>query len=163
MLITAVAFTGTARMWTIGLYARSTSSDHWLSCPFEDSWYVRNVTSSDGNSSDEVFFCFYNGFIHQVTWPHVSGFLPLGAPWSSWCVKPLWKQKKTSLLELPSLLITSQTCQESSNEHDNQWSDDVLHACMQWRIRAVPVNVTAVISMLIVPSIRNCHQGPYVP
>ena len=67
---------------TIDLYARSTSSDHWLSCPFEDSWYVRNGTSSDGNSSDEVF-CFHNGFIHRVTWPHVSGFLPLG------CMKQL--------------------------------------------------------------------------
>ena len=25
------------------------------------------------------YFCFHNGFIHQVTCPHVSGFLPLGA------------------------------------------------------------------------------------
>ena len=48
----------------------------------------------------------------QVTWPHVSGFLPLGH--SSWCMKPLWKQKKTSSLELPSLLVPLPTCQEDT-------------------------------------------------
>ena len=66
MLITAVAFTGTARM-----------CDDWPACTqyfvgplivvsFEDSWHVRNGTSSDGNSSDEVFFWFHNSFIHQL-------------------------------------------------------------------------------------------------
>ena len=78
MLITAVEFTELLECANIGLYARSTSSDHWFSCPFEDSRHVRNGTSSDGNSSDEIFVCFHNGVIHQVTWPHVSGFLPLG-------------------------------------------------------------------------------------
>ena len=39
--------------------------------------------------------------------------------------------------------------QESSNGHDNQWFDDLLVHTGQWsRIRAVPVNATAVISML---------------
>ena len=85
--------------------------DHWPVCtqymvvplivyPFEDSWHVRNGTSSNGNSRDEVFFYFHNGFIHQVTWLHMSVFLPLGAQWGSWCMKPLGKQKKTSSLEL---------------------------------------------------------------
>ena len=56
MLIAAVAFTVAARML-----------DHWpvctqyivgplIVCPFEDSWHVRNGTSSDGNSNDEVVF-----------------------------------------------------------------------------------------------------------
>ena len=40
--------------------------------PFEDSWHVRIGTSSDSNSSDEVFFCFHNVFIHQLL--HVSFF-----------------------------------------------------------------------------------------
>ena len=66
MLITAVDSQELLKCATIGLCARSTSSDHWLSYPFEDSWHVRNGTSSDGNSSDEVFFCFHNGFIHQL-------------------------------------------------------------------------------------------------
>ena len=66
MLITAVAFTGTARM-----------RDHWPVCTqyivgplivslFEDSWHVHNDTSSDSNSSYEVSFCFHKGFIHQL-------------------------------------------------------------------------------------------------
>ena len=45
----------------------------------------------------------------------------------TWYTKPLWKQK-TLLLELPSLLLPLWTCLESSKGHDNQWSDDVVHA-----------------------------------
>ena len=64
-------------------------------------------------------------------------------------MKQLWKQKKTSSLELPSLLEPLRTYHESSNGHDNQWFDDLLVHTGQWsRIRAVPVNATAVISML---------------
>ena len=37
-----------------------------MSCPFEESWHVHNVTSSDGNSSDEAFFYFHKGFINQL-------------------------------------------------------------------------------------------------
>ena len=51
---------------TIALYACSTSSDHWLSCPFDYSWHIHNGTSSDSNSSDEVLICFLNGFIYQL-------------------------------------------------------------------------------------------------
>ena len=64
MLITAVAFTGTARM-----------RDHWSVHRRTVDRCVRSKipgmsamvgTSSDGNSSDEVFFCFHNGFIHLM-------------------------------------------------------------------------------------------------
>ena len=65
--------------------------------------------------------------VTQVTWPHVSGFLLLGHM-KHCCMKPLWKQKKTSSLELPSLLVPLRTCQESSNGHNNQCSDNVLRA-----------------------------------
>ena len=66
-----------------------------------------------------------------VAWPSRSPVLMcldffIWGTWSTWCMKPLWKQKKTSSLELPSLLVTLRTCLESSNGHDNQWFDDVL-------------------------------------
>ncbi|KAJ4428074.1 hypothetical protein ANN_24088 [Periplaneta americana] len=31
-----------------------------------NTWHDRNGISSDSNSSDEVFLCFHNGFIHQL-------------------------------------------------------------------------------------------------
>ena len=62
MQITAVDSQELLECATIGLFAHSTPSDHWLSCPFEDSWHI----SSDGNSSGDAFFCFHNGFIHQL-------------------------------------------------------------------------------------------------
>ena len=75
--------------------------------------------------------------------------------WSCWCTKPLWTQKKNSTLELPSLLVPLRTCQESSNGHDNQWSDDVLRATGQWsRIGAVPVNVIA-LSLALKIAVRD--------
>ena len=49
----------------------------------------------------------------------------LWGSWSSLCMKPLWKQKKTSSLELPSMLVPLWTCQKSSNGHNDQMSDDV--------------------------------------
>ena len=52
MLIAAEAFTGSARMRDHWSVCTQYMSDHSLSCPFEDSWHVRSVTSSDGNSSD---------------------------------------------------------------------------------------------------------------
>ena len=66
MLITAVAFTGTARV-----------RDHWSVCTLyivgplilQPVWRFRDVCNcirSDGDSSDEVFFCFHNRFIHQL-------------------------------------------------------------------------------------------------
>ena len=133
---------------TIGLHGRSTSSGHWLSCPFKESLHVRNVTTIDGNSSDEVFFCFHNGFMPKITWPHVSGFLLLGAH------------------ELPGI------CNRCGNRrlprrynyhrwwyhcgHTRNLRTDVRSMVRQWsacitgqgsRIRAVPMNATAVISV----------------
>ena len=65
MLMLIYTLTGTAGM-----------REKWLVCTqfmvgqlivvSEDSWHVRNGTSSDGNSSHEVFLCFHYGFIYQL-------------------------------------------------------------------------------------------------
>ena len=136
MLITAVAFTGTARM-----------RDHWSVCTL----YIvgplivvsvrrfRNV--HNGTSSDDVFFCSTTVLYTRSPDLTCLDIFPLSR-WCNLCMKPLWKYKKTSSLELPSLQVPLRTCQESSNGHDNQCT-----ACIQ-TYRAVPVNTTAVISML---------------
>ena len=62
-----------------------------------------------------------------------------GGTWNSWCMKPLWKQK-TSSLELQSLLVPLRICKESSNWHDNEWSTMYFMYTDQWsRVRTVPV------------------------
>ena len=64
-------------------------------------------------------------------------------------MKPLWKENKTSSLELPSLLVPLRTCQETSNGHDINGPTMYCWHTDQWsRFRAVPVNIIAVSSML---------------
>ena len=93
-----------------------------------------------------------------------------GGTWRSWYVKPLWKQKKTSSLELPSLLVPLRTCQESSNGQTINGSTMYCVHTGQWpRIRAVPVNATAVITMLnylvinsLIYLLKPCMKKSYV-
>ena len=87
------------------------------------------------SASSESQLMGIDGSAEMALWPGHPGHLTSrvwvsssDGVWSSWCMKPLWKQKKTSSLELPSLLLTLRTYHKSSNGHESQWSNDVLRA-----------------------------------
>ena len=122
MLITAQAFTGTARMcdhWPVCMQyivgpLIVVSVRRFLACP---QWYQqrRGILLFPQRFHTQTASCTPRGR-NPDTWSQVT-----------WCMKSLWKQK-TSSLELPSLLVPLRTCQESLNGYDNLWSDDVPRA-----------------------------------
>ena len=146
MLITAVAFTGTAGM-----------RENWLVCTqymvgplivvSDDSWHVRNGTSSDGNSSHEVFLCFHYGFIHQLI--HVPPEEEIHIREVKW--PGVWKRcrNRRRLVARINVAVGITADMPGIFERTRHSILRGCTACIQGsRIRAVPVNSTAVISML---------------
>ena len=112
--------------------------------------HVCNGTSSDGNSSDEVFFCFHNGFLHHVTWSHVSGFFPPGEHMKHLVYETVVETEEDLVARIT---VAAGTIADMPGNFERTQQSMVRRctACIQANgraIRAVPVNATAVISML---------------